>query len=80
MARFAIDSGTVIHLASASVEVSPEDKLHVPTLWRSETLTALYEAVRLDGHLLPDAIEHERGLLDAFDSRTFGHLSDTGEH
>lgn len=44
VARFAIDSGTAIHLASASVEVSPEHKLHVPTLWRSETLTALYEA------------------------------------
>jgi integrase len=30
------------------------------------------------GHLLPDSAEHERGLLDAFDARTFGHLSDTG--
>jgi hypothetical protein len=32
------------------------------------------------GHLLPDAVEHERGLVDAFDSRTFGHLSDTARH
>jgi hypothetical protein len=24
---------------------------------------------RTDGHLLPDAADHERGLLDAFDAR-----------
>ena len=30
------------------------------------------------GHLLPDAVEYERGLLDAFDA-TYGQLADTGE-
>jgi predicted nucleic acid-binding protein len=44
--RFVIDTGTTLHLASASVEVSPGHKLHAPTLWRSETLSALYGAVR----------------------------------
>jgi predicted nucleic acid-binding protein len=48
MTRFVIDSGTTLHLASASVEVSPDHTLHAPTLWRSETLSALYEAVRRD--------------------------------
>jgi predicted nucleic acid-binding protein len=46
LTRFVIDSGTTLHLASASIEVSLEHKLHAPTLWRSETLAALYEAVR----------------------------------
>jgi integrase len=32
------------------------------------------------GHLLPDAVDYERGLLDAFDAREgSGQLSDTGE-
>jgi hypothetical protein len=32
------------------------------------------------GHLLPDAVDYERGLLDAFDTReASGQLSDTGE-
>jgi len=44
--RFVIDSGTTLHLASESIEVPPKHKLHAPTLWRSETLSALYEAVR----------------------------------
>jgi predicted nucleic acid-binding protein len=48
MTRFVIDTGTTLHLASASVEVSPGHQLHAPTLWRSETLSALYEAVRRD--------------------------------
>jgi hypothetical protein len=32
------------------------------------------------GHLLPDAAEHERGLLDRFDAQadTFGRLLDAG--
>jgi integrase len=39
--------------------------------------TSVEQIDKTYGHLLPDAVEHERGLLDAFDSRTFGHLSDT---
>ena len=46
MTRFVIDRGTTLHLASESIEVAPKHKLHAPTLWRSETLSALYEAVR----------------------------------
>jgi integrase len=33
---------------------------------------------RVYGHLLPDAADHERGLLDAYDEG-FGRLSDTGD-
>lgn len=41
--------------------------------------TSVEQIDKTYGHLLPDAVEHERGLLDAFDSRTFGHLSDAAE-
>lgn len=44
--RFVIDSGTALQLATRSTEVSPEHELYAPTLWRSETLSTMYEAVR----------------------------------
>jgi predicted nucleic acid-binding protein len=46
VARFVIDGGATLELASAAVEVSPAKELYAPTLWRSETLSAVYEAVR----------------------------------
>ena len=48
MTRFVLDSGATLELASASAEISPEHELYAPTLWRSQTLSALYEAVRRD--------------------------------
>jgi predicted nucleic acid-binding protein len=46
--RFVIDTGATLELAKASAVVSPTHKLHAPTLWRSDVLSALYEAVRGD--------------------------------
>jgi predicted nucleic acid-binding protein len=46
MTRFVVDASAVLHLASAGVEVSGEHKLLAPTLLRSQTLSALHEAVR----------------------------------
>jgi predicted nucleic acid-binding protein len=46
MTRFVVDAGVVIHLASAEIEVSSEHKLLAPTLLRSQTLSALHEAVQ----------------------------------
>jgi predicted nucleic acid-binding protein len=46
VARFVIDSGATLQLAGAAVEVSPAKELYAPTLWRSQTLAAMYEAVR----------------------------------
>ena len=46
MTRFVVDSSAVLHLASGEVEVRGEHKLLAPTLLRSQTLSALHEAVR----------------------------------
>ena len=46
MTRFVVDAGAVLHLASEEVEVSDAHELLAPTLLRSQTLSALHEAVR----------------------------------
>jgi predicted nucleic acid-binding protein len=46
MTRFVVDVGTVLHLASEEVEVEGTHRLLAPTLLRSQTLSALHEAVR----------------------------------
>jgi predicted nucleic acid-binding protein len=46
MARFVVDAGAVLHLASEEVEVSDAHELLAPTLLRSQTLTLLHEAVQ----------------------------------
>ena len=45
MTRFVVDCGAVLHLASEEVEVAPGHELFAPTLLRSQTLSALREAV-----------------------------------
>ena len=45
VARFVVDSSAVLHLASEEIEVHPEHELLAPTLLRSQTLSALHEAV-----------------------------------
>jgi predicted nucleic acid-binding protein len=45
MTRFVVDAGTVLHLASTELEVAVEHELLAPTLLRSQTLSALHEAV-----------------------------------
>ena len=46
MTKFVVDAGTVLHLATAGIEVSDAHELLAPTLLRSQTLSALHEAVR----------------------------------
>jgi predicted nucleic acid-binding protein len=46
MTRFVVDAGAVLHLASAGIEVRSAHKLLAPTLLRSQTLSALHEAVQ----------------------------------
>jgi predicted nucleic acid-binding protein len=45
MTRFVVDSGAVLHLASTGAEVRGAHSLLAPTLLRSQTLSALHEAV-----------------------------------
>ncbi|MDX6591827.1 MAG: hypothetical protein QOJ13_1023 [Gaiellales bacterium] len=45
MTRFVVDCGVVLHLASEGIDVPAEHELLAPTLLRSQTLSALHEAV-----------------------------------
>ena len=45
MSRFVVDASAVLHLASEEIEVAKKHKLLAPTLLRSQTLSALHEAV-----------------------------------
>jgi predicted nucleic acid-binding protein len=46
MTRFVVDASAVLHLATTGVEVPGKHKLLAPTLLRSQTLSALHEAVQ----------------------------------
>ncbi len=46
MTRFVVDVGTVLYLASAGIDVPDAHQLLAPTLLRSQTLSALHEAVQ----------------------------------
>jgi predicted nucleic acid-binding protein len=45
MTRFVVDCGVVLRLASDGIEVRAEHELLAPTLVRSQTLSAMHEAV-----------------------------------
>jgi predicted nucleic acid-binding protein len=53
MTRFVVDCGVVVRLARDAIEVRAEHELLAPTLLRSQTLSALHEAVHA-GELEPD--------------------------
>jgi predicted nucleic acid-binding protein len=63
--RFVIDSGATLHLAGVEAQVSSEQELLAPTLWRSETLSALYQAVtrgELAAEVARERIAYVNGL------------------
>jgi predicted nucleic acid-binding protein len=45
MTRFVVDAGAVLRLAEAEIDVPRKHELLAPTLLRSQTLSALHEAV-----------------------------------
>jgi predicted nucleic acid-binding protein len=57
MTSFVVDCGVVLHLASEGLEVSAEHELLAPTLLRSQTLSALHEAVHGGEIAADDALE-----------------------
>jgi predicted nucleic acid-binding protein len=58
MTRFVVDAGVVLHLAGAEVEIPDGHELLAPTLLRSQTLSALHEAVQRGE--LPADVARER--------------------
>lgn len=46
MTRFVVDAGAVLHLAGEGTEIAGAHELLAPTLLRSQTLSALHEAVQ----------------------------------
>lgn len=71
MARFVIDSGTTLRLAADSMKVPPDRELYAPTLWRSETLSALYESVRR-GELSVEAAREQLAYVNGLKIRLLG--------
>ena len=58
MTRFVVDCGVVLRLAAEEIEVASEHELLAPTLLRSQTLSALHQAVHRGE--IPEAIALER--------------------
>jgi predicted nucleic acid-binding protein len=56
--RFVVDCGVALRLASGQIEVAMQHELLAPTLLRSQTLSALHEAVHAGE--LPAAVARER--------------------
>ena len=71
MARFVIDIGTTLRLASTSSKVSSKADLYAPTLWRSQTLSAVYEAVRR-GELTDGAAREQLAYINGLKIRLLG--------
>ncbi len=58
MTKFVVDAGAVLHLASSGATVADAHELLAPTLLRSQTLSALHEAVQKGE--LPADVARER--------------------
>jgi predicted nucleic acid-binding protein len=58
MTRFVVDASAVLHLAAEEIEVPAAHKLLAPTLLRSQTLSALHEAVHRGE--MPAAVARQR--------------------
>src|SRR3989442_14319128 len=71
MTRFVVDTSAVLHLASAGIEVSGEHKLLAPTLLRSQTLSALHEAVQR-GEILADVARAHLNRIERMPIRLLG--------
>ena len=71
MTRFVVDCGVVLQLAGEGIEVPPEHKLLAPTLLRSQTLSALHEAVH-EGKIAPDVALDRLTRIRALPIRLLG--------
>jgi predicted nucleic acid-binding protein len=71
MTKFVVDSGVVLHLASEEIEVPGEHELLAPTLLRSQTLSAMHEAVHA-GEIPPDVALDRLNRIWAMPIRLLG--------
>ena len=71
MTRFVVDCGVVLRLASGGIEVAAEHELLAPTLLRSQTLSALHEAVHA-GEIDPDVAFNRLADIRAMPIRLLG--------
>jgi predicted nucleic acid-binding protein len=71
MTRFVVDCGVVLHLVSEGIEVPAEHQLLAPTLLRSQTLSALPEAVHR-GEIPPDIALDRLARIRALPIRLLG--------
>lgn len=71
MTRFVIDATAGLHLASAELEVASTHELLAPTLFRSQTLSALHEAVQR-GALPPDVARDRLTRIGRMSIRLLG--------
>ena len=65
MTRFVVDCSVVLRLASDGIDVSAEHELLAPTLLRSQTVSALHEAVHageLDRDVARERIDRINGM------------------
>jgi predicted nucleic acid-binding protein len=71
MTRFVVDCGVVLQLASEGIEVPAEHELLAPTLLRSQTLSALHEAVQR-GEIAADVALDRLASIQAMSIRLLG--------
>ena len=71
MTRFVVDASAVLYLASEGIEVSREHELLAPTLLRSQTLSALHEAVQR-GELAADVARDRLARIGRMPIRLLG--------
>jgi predicted nucleic acid-binding protein len=69
--RFVVDCGVVLHLVSEGIDVPAEHELLAPTLLRSQTLSALHEAVH-SGEISPDVAFERLARIQAMPIRLLG--------
>jgi predicted nucleic acid-binding protein len=71
MTRFVVDCGVVLRLADDGIEVRAEHELLAPTLVRSQTLSALHEAVHA-GEIPADVARDRLARIQAMPIRLLG--------
>jgi predicted nucleic acid-binding protein len=71
MTRFVVDCGVVLHLAGEAIEVPAGHELLAPTLLRSQTLSALHEAVH-QGELPADVARDRLARIGRMPIRLLG--------